>query len=124
MARLLIDTNILIDLLRRQAPAVSFIAGLTAKPTLSAVTVAELFSGFRDAAERSAIDSILHGATVIPIDEEIAEQGGLLRRQWMRSHGLDIADALIAATAMAHGLRLATRNRKHFPMLENLLVPY
>ncbi|MGH6898345.1 MAG: hypothetical protein ACREJ5_17635 [Geminicoccaceae bacterium] len=33
-------------------------------------------------------------------------------------------DALIAATAQVHGVRLITRNARHFPMLADLLVPY
>jgi predicted nucleic acid-binding protein len=35
-----------------------------------------------------------------------------------------LLDALIAATAKLHGVRLVTRNVRHFPMLDDVLVPY
>jgi predicted nucleic acid-binding protein len=44
--------------------------------------------------------------------------------QYRGRHGVGIPDALIAATARAHGARLVTRNLRHFPMLDDLLVPY
>jgi predicted nucleic acid-binding protein len=49
---------------------------------------------------------------------------GSFRRQFARSHGTGLLDALIAATAEAHGARLVTCNARHFPMLADLLVPY
>jgi predicted nucleic acid-binding protein len=124
VAALLIDTDVLIDLLWQRREAVAFVAGLDGKPTISALTVAELLAGFRNASERSGIDRIVDGCTIIPVDRNLAEEGGLLRRKWMRSHGVGLVDAILAATAIRHSLRLATRNRKHFPMLDDLLVPY
>lgn len=43
--RLLIDTDVLIDLLRGQADAIAFLSGLTDPPLVSAVTVAVLYAG-------------------------------------------------------------------------------
>ena len=45
-------------------------------------------------------------------------------RRYRGCHGLDLADALIAATALLHGLQLVTLNREHFPMLADLMMPY
>ena len=58
------------------------------------------------------------------IDAETARRGGGLRREFARSHGTGLLDALIAATAQVHRARLVTRNARHFPMLDDLLVPY
>jgi len=53
-----------------------------------------------------------------------ASVAGLWRRQYGRSHGTGLADALIAASVHAAGASLATLNRRHFPMLANALAPY
>jgi len=51
-------------------------------------------------------------------------QAGLWRRTYGRSHGTGLADALIAASASAAQATLVTLNRKHFPMLADVLVPF
>ena len=50
--------------------------------------------------------------------------GGLYRRDYGRSHGTGLADALIAATSEENGADLVTFNRRHFPMVSRLVVPY
>jgi predicted nucleic acid-binding protein len=52
----------------------------------------------------------------VPIDEEIGKLAGDYLRAFHASHSVELADALIAASASVHQLRLRTRNRKHFPM--------
>ncbi len=54
----------------------------------------------------------------------MAADGGLLRRDYGKSHGVGLADALVAATAEMPGLELVTLNRKHDPMLASIRVPY
>jgi hypothetical protein len=49
---------------------------------------------------------------------------GFFKRDYQPSHGTGIADALIAATAEVHEMRLVTLNEKHFPMLDDVVVPY
>jgi predicted nucleic acid-binding protein len=48
----------------------------------------------------------------------------LFRRDYGKSHGVGLADALIAASAEMRGAVLVTLNRKHFPMLPTVIVPY
>jgi predicted nucleic acid-binding protein len=124
MSRLVLDTCILIDYLRGHPAAAEFIETLDEAPVVSAVTVAELFAGVRDGDERLALDSLASACRIFPVDAATARDGGLLFRQYRRSHGTDLLDAIIAATALAEDLPLATLNRKHFPMLEKLVVPY
>lgn len=62
--------------------------------------------------------------THLDITDDIADRGGVLLRHFQASHGLDVSDALIAATAAQHGLELATLNIKHFPMFKGLKRPY
>jgi hypothetical protein len=54
---------------------------------------------------------------------DLAERGGLLRRDYAPKHGTGLADALIAASAQQCGAELVTLNAKHFPMLQNVIVP-
>lgn len=123
-APLLIDTDVAIDYLRGQADAVTYIESLSSSNLLSAITVAELFAGVRDGAERTALESFIRAFQVVPVDAAIAERGGLFRRDFGKSHGVGLADALIAASAEAHGATLVTLNAKHFPMVGTPLVPY
>ena len=121
---LLLDSDVLIDFLRQQPPAVAFLEGLTEVPLVSAVVVAELFSGVRDGNERQRLERLIAAAQVVAVDERIATAAGLLRRQYLKSHRPELPDMLIAATALAHGATLVTLNAKHFFMLPNVLVPY
>lgn len=120
----LIDTDILIDFLRGGQEAVAFLDGLQAPLLVSAITVAELFVGVRDEEDDRRLRAFLAAFEVIPVDDPVATVGGRLRRRFGPSHGTGLADALIAASAQAAGARLATRNRRHFPMFDEVLVPY
>jgi predicted nucleic acid-binding protein len=124
MAQLLIDTDVLIDYLRDQADSVKYLESVTPPLSVSAMTVAELYAGVRDGAERAALDQFVDSFHVIPIDEAIATRAGIIRRDFGKTQGTGLADAIIAATAELHQASLVTLNRKHFQMLENVLVPY
>lgn len=124
MARILVDTDILIDFLRGTRRATDFVGNEALPLTISAITAAELYAGIRDGTERTALERMLLASDVLPIDSDVAKLGGLYRRDFGKSHGVGLPDALIAATASIHNLALATLNRKHYPMLENVVTPY
>jgi predicted nucleic acid-binding protein len=124
MAQVLIDTCVVIDYSRGRAEAREFLTQLPSDPLLSVMTVAELFGGVRDGRERDWLESWVEDMAVLPVTFEIAKLGGLYWRDHRRRHGTSVIDALIAATARVHGARLVTRNTRHFPMLDDLLVPY
>lgn len=121
---LLIDTDVIIDYLRGQADAVAYIEGLTNPLLISAITVAELYGGVREGAERTALEVFVSAFELVPVSEQISVRGGLYRRDYGRSHNVGLADALIAATAEVRGATLVTLNKKHFPMLASVSVPY
>ncbi len=122
--RLLIDSDVLIDYLRGKAEAVSYLEGLTESLLVSVITVAELYAGVREGAERIKLDGFIRAFEIVPVDREVAIRGGLYRRDYMKSHNVGLADALIAATAEFRQATLVTLNSKHFPMLANVVVPY
>ena len=121
---LLLDSDVLIDVLRRQPLAVAYLRGLPSVPLLSVVVVAELFSGVRDGKERDELEDFIATAQILPVSTAIAVQAGLFRQQYRASHRPELPDMLIAATALAHNATLVTLNGKHFPMLPDVLVPY
>lgn len=120
----MIDTDVLIDYLREQADAVSYIEGLANPLLISVITVAELYSGVREGEERKALDSFISAFELVPVTEAIAVKGGLYRRDYRKSHNVGLADAIIAASAEAKGATVITLNDKHFPMLASVHVPY
>jgi hypothetical protein len=115
----LVDSDILIEVSRgRNAEIVSKWMDLSnsdAAVLYSPVMVAELWAGARPN-EHEALNNLFRALTCIPIDEESGRQAGIYLRQYRKSHGIEVADALIAAGAVANKAELWTRNRKHYPM--------
>lgn len=122
--RLVVDTDVLIDYLRDHPLAVAFLEGTQQPLCTSVITVAELYAGVRDGEERQRLDAFVAAFEVLALDLQPARRAGLWRRQYGPSHGTGLADALIAASAEAAGATLVTLNRRHFPMLAEVLVPY
>jgi predicted nucleic acid-binding protein len=123
-ARLLVDTDVAVDYLRGVPEAVEYLEGRTEPLLVCSITVAELFAGVREGKERPALDVFLRAFEVVPVDREIAERGGLYRRDYGPSHGVGLADALVAAAAALADAELVTLNVKHFPMVSGLRAPY
>jgi hypothetical protein len=74
----------------------------------------------KGAIELSVLDNFVSLFRVIPIDSEIARTGGLYKRDFSRSHGVGLADAILAATADKENAELKTLNVKHYPMIRGL----
>jgi predicted nucleic acid-binding protein len=114
---------VLVDYLRGRPKAIHYLEGLTHAPVLSAMTIAELYAGVREGKERQALDLLVDVWEILPFSLDIARRGGLYRRDYAQI-GVDLADALIAATAVEHKATLVTLNKKHFPMVTKIEVPY
>lgn len=110
MPRLLLDTDVLVDHLRKgeRLPAVVDDAAY------STITRAELYGG-RNTDER-VVDLLLSAFEEVPVDRRIAEETGRIRRRV----GLALGDAVIAATALLTGRALLTRNLRHFESVSGL----
>lgn len=121
---LLVDSDVMIDYLRGLEQAVAFVKAHSRRITLSSITVAELYAGAKGEAELAALNDLTTVFRVLPVTVEIARTGGLLRRDFVKSHGVGLADAVIAATAQHHGAALCTLNVRHFPMIPNLKPAY
>src|SRR5688572_2274 len=64
----------------------------------------------------------MRNAQRLPVTTNITERAVALMEFYALSHGLRLADALIAATALENGLKLLTANIKHFVPIDGLLV--
>jgi hypothetical protein len=121
--QIIVDTDVIVDFLRGYAKAVSYLENHSAEIVLSSIVVAELYAGVRDD-ERARLDDFVSLFPVLPITSEIAKAGGLFKRDYHKSYGIGLADALMAATAVAENAELKTLNTKHYPMLKGLKAPY
>lgn len=131
---ILLDTNVVSELMKPTGTRME--EWLTNTPdatlTISSVTVAEIAYGLHllpDGRRRQhledgwrSVQEVWRG-DILPVTEGIAELSGvLMAEQRMRGRTLDLADALIASTALVHEATLATRNTKDFEGLGIELV--
>ncbi len=118
MARYLLDTDVIIEWLRRNARVVAWLEATDAAGDFLACTpisVTELYAGMRSR-EEFFIGDILRLLHCVDITARIGHKAGRYRQTFGRSHGVEVADALIAAAAHVHGLTLCTLNLRHYPM--------
>jgi tRNA(fMet)-specific endonuclease VapC len=117
----LLDTSVLIDVLRGVRGRAEELADLVEEGHLlacSVLTVAEIHAGMRSR-ERAATAALLDSLETYDVTRPIAERAGLLRRTWAaRGRTLALIDLLIASTALDLGLVLVTDNARDFPMKE------
>jgi len=121
-ARYLADTNTIIDLVVGRLPteSISWLEQQLARQmvAISIVTRIELLTKTEPASEYATMQSFVQSVAVLPLDELVARQTIRLRQQ----HRVKLPDAIIAATALAHGLPLLTRNVGDFKALAGLAV--
>ena len=121
---ILLDTDILVDFFRGHVKAVAFMNNYSDRIILSSIVVAELFAGAKGSAEQVALEEFVSLFRVVPVNVEIAKAGGLYKSKFGKSHGVGLADAILAATAGAENAELKTLNTKHYPMLKGLTPAY
>ena len=120
MARLLLDTTVLIDALRGR-PAAARVAGLRRRgtePWVCAISVEEIRRGLRPGEELPAT-RLFNGLRIAPLGAAEGMRAGSWRRSFAsRGVTLHQADCLVAAAAAEIGAALATANVDDFPMAE------
>ena len=121
---ILLDTDVLVDFFRGHKKAVAFVNTHSDRIILSSIVVAELYAGVKGDAEQAALENFVSLFRVVPVSVEIAKAGGLYKRDYGKSHGVGLADSILAATAESENAELKTLNTKHYPMLKGLKPAY
>ena len=123
----LVDTDIIIDSGRGVVEAVNCLNNIKATSSLAVcvVTQMELIVGCRNKAELRTLEKFLKKFQVVPLDAAISDKAVELLCQYRLSHGLLVADGLIAATAISLNWAFVTKNQKHYKFIDGLnLLPY
>lgn len=116
--KLLVDSDVLIEHLRGRDPVsnqLESVFGNDIAVFCSPVSKAEIGAGVRKG-EEGVTASLFRLMHPILIDDRVGEKAGEYLRQYGKSHGLELGDALQAACARVFELRFWTLNRKHYPM--------
>lgn len=121
---ILLDTDVLIDFFRGHRKAVALINTNSTRIIMSSIVIAELYAGVKGDAEQAAVENFISLFRVVPVSADIAKAGGLYKRDYSKSHGVGLADAILAATAGSEKAELKTLNTKHYPMLKGLRPAY
>jgi predicted nucleic acid-binding protein len=116
---LLLDTTVLLDVLRarqNRRPLLSELVAGGHTLATAAINIGEVYSGMRPE-EESKTETFLSSLHCYPITGAIARRAGSLKSAWARKgKTLSLADMIVAATALEHGLFLMTDNRKDSPL--------
>ena len=116
---LLLDSNVLIDVLQGRRAALAWLEAQE-RAAISVISWIEVLVGC-EPDQIETVRSWLDGFARIELDQHVAAMAVVCRQQL----GLKVPDAIILATARRHGLILATRNSKDFPMtLGDVMHPY
>jgi len=119
------DTDAVIDFFSGRAPLSSAIRGLieSGRLAVTAITVFELYAGITGLKRLQELERFLDQISVLPLSAAEGEIAGRLFTR-LKSRGITIGhqDLLIAATVLASGLSLLTRNVNHFGAIEGLKI--
>lgn len=127
MPACLIDTAIIIDLLRGHRPALDWIESLRAEDRfISIVTVFELLEGCDNLRDQRRLERELESYISLPVTDAVSLQALALLREHRLRAGIGYPDCLIGATASVFDMPLYTLNVRHFRALKGLRIerPY
>ncbi|MBK8583663.1 MAG: PIN domain-containing protein [Flavobacteriales bacterium] len=122
METVLIDTSILVGLARNEAAADAALARVTdAIQVICDVVLSEMLDGARNEAEHDRIFAYCNKKfEILPLTMEVSVRLREILRSAGKDRGKNLADYLIAATAIAHDMPLLTLNTKHFKGIKGL----
>ena len=120
---MVIDTDVLIWYMKGNEKAYKAIEN-SKNFFISVVTYMELVQGMRNKNELNNLRRALHAwnSKILYISEEISVKAMFFVEQHYLSHSIQLADALIGATAISYGLPILTGNDKHYKILKDIQI--
>jgi len=120
---MVIDTDVLIWYMKGDEKAYKAIEN-SKHFFISVVTYMELVQGMRNKNELNNLRRALHvwNSKILYISEEISVKAMFFVEQHYLSHSIQLADALIGATAISCGLPILTGNDKHYKILKDIRI--
>lgn len=120
---MIIDTDVLIWYMKGNSNAFQQIEGLNGF-FISAVTYIELVQGIRNKTELTELRRAIRNwnAKILYINEEISAKAIFFVERFNLSHSMQLADSLIAATALVNGMAVLTGNVKHYSMIKEVEI--
>jgi predicted nucleic acid-binding protein len=118
MANVLIDTDIVIEIMRSNQSVIEDVKNLWQRGNMlfcSPVTVAEVYHGLRPEEVNNA-EQFFRTIRCLPVTKEVGEKAGEYLSKYHKSNGVELGDALIAAVCFLNKTSLYTLNKKHYPM--------
>lgn len=120
---MMVDSDVLIWYMRGNERARRVIEEM-GRFSISAVTYMEIIQGMRNSEELKSLKRFMlqRGVDCLPLDSNITDRAIYFMERYSLSHGMRLADALIAATADIRGEGILTANATHYKMIPGLTV--
>ncbi len=123
MKKILLDTSVVIDFLRRPDKENSLFYKLADENlAISIITHSELYAGksiWEKNEVRKTVEQTLSGLNIIALTPDISQKAGYIKAH---AQGISLIDAIIAASAIINNLELATLNVKDFQGIKSLTL--
>jgi hypothetical protein len=118
---MIFDTDVIIWCFRGNERAAAAIKEENARE-ISAVSLMELLQGARNKQEQKVIGKFLRDLSfsILPLSENIGHRACIYVEEYCLKGGLQMADALIAATAVEHRKTLCSGNAKHYRVVSEI----
>jgi len=117
---ILLDTNVLIEILKNNQKTIIKVQSFDAILAISSISVMELYYGALNKVELNKLEKFVSMFQIIQLNESISTHATKLIKIYAKSHNLDIPDSLIASSALVNKCRLFTYNIKDFKYIKNI----
>ena len=118
MIEYLIDTNVFSKVFKGDSAVTDFVENLEA--VIDATIYIECLQGSKSNQEKRIVKKVIDNFPLLPITPKTSERAIELIDDYSNSHGLLLADALIAATALENDLTVVTYNTSDFKFIDGL----